>query len=323
MNSKYCPQCNCTTEAIRFGVTSSGRQRYRCKSCGSTWTNKPRSRRLEKLIWYDFVWNNIPVRALANKYHKHGNTIRCILHNYQPKPLDLQKLSDMEKENITVIAMDTTYFGRFHGVVVAVDAIRGTLLYFREIFGSETNRDYEQCIDTILAAGIRPKACIIDGRQGVRYILEKRDILVQLCQFHMKLMAKKYLTNNPILEPNIELKIIVDSLCHKHISMNEKKFYSMFINWHARHKSWLPERTYNEETHRREYSHQDTRSAFIAIKNHLDILFTYEHYPELNIPRTSNRIEGAFGTAKNKLRIHHGYTKQLKNKIFFSLLSGE
>lgn len=320
MNSKCCPRCNCNTEVVKIGQTSAGRQRYRCKKCGKTWTGKARSKRLEELIWHDFVWNNLPARELANKYHKHPNTIRKILHNYQPKQIDLQSLN---KEEITVVAMDATYFGRHHGVIVAIDAVKGTLLYFREIFGTETNLDYERCIDTILAAGIKPKACLIDGRQGVRYILASRGILVQLCQFHLKLMVKQHLTSNPVLQPNIELKIIIDSLCNKHIEMDENKFLSMFINWHARNKDWLLERTYNEETHRREYTHQDTRRAFSAIKNHLNILFTYEHYPELNIPRTSNRIEGAFGVAKDKLRIHHGYTKRLKIKILFSLLSGE
>lgn len=323
MSSKHCPHCDCSTETIRFGVTSSGRQRYRCKKCSGTWTTKPRSGRLEKLIWHDFVWDNLPVRALANKYQRHPNTIRNILHNYQPRPIDLEHFTEEEKRQIEVIAMDATYFGRGHCVIVAIDAVRGTLLYFRGKDGTETNSDYEACIDSILATGIKPKACVIDGRQGVKYILESRGILVQLCQFHMKLIAKRYLTNNPVLEPNIELKIIVDSLCNKHIFMDEKKFYSMFVGWHIRHKKWLLERTYNEETHRREYSHQDTRRAFAAIKNHLDILFTYEHHPELNIPRTSNRIEGAFGVAKDKLRIHHGYTKELKIKILFSLLSGE
>lgn len=323
MNSRYCPHCNSSTKVTRFGTTSSGRQRYRCRSCNKTWTNAPRKARLSENIWHDFVWNNLPARALAAKYQKHPNTIRSILYDYSPKPLNLAGLPQEEKDKIKVIAMDATYFGRSHGVIVALDANNGTLLYFREIFGSETNKDYERCIETILAAGIRPKACIIDGRQGVRWILESRGILVQLCQFHLKLMVKRYLTNNPILMPNIELKIIVDGLCSSHVRVDENLFRSQMVGWYMRYKNWLLERNYNEETHRREYSHQDTRRAFMAIKNHMDILFTYERYPELNIPRTSNRIEGAFGVAKDKLRIHHGYTKKLKIKILFSLLSGE
>ncbi len=322
MSNKHCPHCNCSTEAIKFGNTSSKKQRYRCKTCCKTWVSKSRPSRLAEKIWDDFVWNNLPVRELAKKYKKSPNSIRNLLRNYEPPPIDLANMPEIEKSKITVVAMDATYFGRTSGVVVAVDAHTGKLLYFQEIFGTETNADYERCIDTILAAGIYPGACVIDGRQGVKQILKDRGILVQLCHFHMQLMMKRYLTNNPVLEPNIALKLIADSLCNKHVQMSESRFYTIFVGWYNAYKSWLMERSYNPETGRREYCHQDTRRAFNALKNHRDVLFTYEHYPELNIPRTSNRIEGAFGVAKDKLRIHHGYTKRLKIKIFFSLLSG-
>ena len=318
MNSRHCPYCHCNTKVIRYGITSSGRQRYYCGYCYKTWTNKPRNKRLEKLIWHDYVWNNLPVRELSRKYEKSGNTIRHILHDYQPPPIHL---SDEEKSKTTVIAMDTTYFGRTHGVVTVINAHSGELLYFGEISGTETNIDYKEAIDAIIKDGIKPKACLIDGRQGVSFLLQDRGILVQLCHFHVHLMVKKHLTNNPILEPNIELKLIVELLNKKGIT--ETKFASMFFNWYRRHKTWLLERTYNEETHKREYTHQDTRRAFNAVRSHYDIMFTYEHYPELKIPRTSNMIEGKFGVAKNKLRIHHGYNKRLKIKIFFSLLSGK
>ena len=322
MNSKHCPHCHCSMKVIKKGLTKSNKQRYLCKGCGKTWVNKPRKQKLLDNIWHDFVWNNLPVRELAKRYKLHENTIRKMLHDYQPKPLSITSLSEEEKASITVITMDTTYFGRNSGVVVAIDAHNGDLLYFREIFGSETNKDYELCIDTILAAGISPKACIIDGRQGVRYLLENRGILVQLCQFHLKLMVKKYLTNKPVLDPNKELKLIVDNICNKHVNMDEQKFLHQIVNWHGRYRFWLNEKTIDPLTGNKEWTHQDTRRAFNAIKNHLDIIYTYEHYPKLNIPNTSNRIEGMFGMAKDKLRIHHGYTKDLKIKILFSLLSG-
>ena len=322
MNSKRCPHCHCNTKVIKKGLTKANRQRYLCKNCHKTWVNKSRKQRLIEKIWDDFVWNNLPVRELAKQYHLHENTIRKILHDYQPTPLNIASLSPEEKANIAVIEMDTTYFGRGSGAVVAINAHNGDLLYFKEIFGTETNNDYELCIKTILDADIKPQACVIDGRQGVRYMLEEKGMVVQLCQFHLKLMVKRYLTNNPVLEPNIELKLIVDSICNKHVSMDEQKFLHQIVNWHGRYRAWLNEKTIDPLTGNKEWTHQDTRKAFNVLKNHLDIIYTYEHYPELNIPRTSNRIEGKFGVAKDKLRNHHGYSKELKFKIFFSLLSG-
>lgn len=321
MNSKHCPHCNFSTEVIRHGQTSSGRSRYRCKTCHKTWTNKARPDKLAAIIWHDFVWNNQPVRALADKYHKHPNNIRSIIHGYIPPPIDLSALSLAEKRTIQVITMDTTYFGRGHGVVVVINAHTGTLLYFREIHHTETNNDYFLAIRALLDAGIRPKACVLDGRRGVAELLEEYGILVQMCHYHLWQIVRKYLTNNPVLRPNIELKLIIDNFLNKHTETSSLILAKQVRSWRDRNWRWLNEKHRNERG-RLEWSHSETRRAYNAIIRHAKWLFTYEKHPELNIPKTSNIIEGKFGNAKDKLRLHHGYTDKLKIKIFFSLLSG-
>lgn len=323
MNSKHCPYCNCNTKTIKKGTTSSNRQRYLCKGCNKTWTNKPRIDRLSKNIWKDFVFNNMPVRALAERYHKCPNKIRSILHNYQPPKLNLDLLSKTAKEAIKVIVLDATYFGRGHCVITILDAHTGRLLYFKEIFGTETNYEYIRGLEVLREANIDPKACVIDGRAKLAKTLEKDyGLLVQMCHFHMWQIVKRYLTNNPILEPNIELKTIIDAFVSKHTKTDMIIFAGQMGGWFSRNERWLNEKHRNEYG-RLEYSHEDTRRAYKAIFNHWHYLFTYEKYPKLNIPKFSNIIEGKFGNAKDKLRIHHGYTNELKIKIFFSLLSGE
>lgn len=320
--SKRCPYCHCNTEVIRFGIASSGRQRYRCKDCKRTWTNKPRPSKLSDKIWHDLVWNNMPVRALENKYHKCGNTIRSIINQYQPSELDLIHLPEVIKQQVKVIIMDTTYFGRSHGIVTFIDAHTNRLLYFQEINRSEIIQDYIDGLETIRRAGINPVACVVDGRRGLINAMEHRGLYVQVCLFHIQLIVRKYLTNTPILEPNKELKIITELLCHKKIKLDRFHFASILHGFFVRNEKWLNERT-RLENGKYEFTHQDTRKAYQAIQKHFPWLFTYEKHPELNIPRTSNKIEGKFGNAKDKLKLHHGYTKELKTKIFFSLLSGE
>lgn len=323
MSNKHCPHCNCSTKAIKFGTTSAGRQRYRCKKCNRTWTSKSRPGRLEDKIWHDFVWNNMPVRALAEKYKKHQNTIRSIINYYQPKPIALDQLSQTEKDDIKVIILDTTYFGRKTGVICIIDAYTGKLLFFKFISGTETNMDYYNAVKTLFAANIRPKACVIDGRSGLATILEEElGMLVQMCHFHMWQIVRRYLTNNPVLIPNIELKQIMDWFINKHTQVTYKTFSNLIISWRVRNLLWLKEKHRNEHG-KLEWSHAETRKAYNSLVRHSKWLFTYEKHPELNIPKTSNKIEGKFGNAKDKLRVHHGYTDTLKTKILFSLLSGE
>ncbi|OBX08779.1 transposase, partial [Gallibacterium genomosp. 3] len=57
------------------------------------------------------------------------------------------------------------------------------------------------------------------------------------------------------------------------------------------------------------------RSAYASFKRYENYLFTYEKYPELNIEKTINRIEGLFKQLKDKLRPHSGLTR--RHKILF------
>lgn len=63
------------------------------------------------------------------------------------------------------------------------------------------------------------------------------------------------------------------------------------------------------------YKHRSVRSAMASIKRYYEYIFTYKKYPELNIEKTTNRIEGLFKELKDKLRPHSGLTR--KHKILF------
>lgn len=321
-NKRHCPHCHCSTHSVKIGRTSSGRQRYKCRICHHTWTSKSRAKRLTDRIWHDFVWNNQTSEMLARAYHKHPNTIRKLLHQYQLQPIGLEDWSKASKEAVKVIIMDTTYFGHTLGVVSFIDAYSGNLLYFNPIDRTEIIQDYIDGLEMIRQAGINPEACVVDGRKGLINAMEYRGLKVQVCLFHVLLMVKRYVTNKPILEPNKEIKLLAETLCSKHVRIDRFRFASLLHGFFVRNEHWLKERT-KHENGKWEYTHIETRRAYQAIQKHFPWLFTYEKYPELHVPRTSNRIEGRFGNAKDKLKLHHGYTKELKIKILFSLLSGE
>ncbi|HSW62829.1 MAG TPA: hypothetical protein VLH56_05930 [Dissulfurispiraceae bacterium] len=52
----------------------------------------------------------------------------------------------------------------------------------------------------------------------------------------------------------------------------------------------------------------------------LPSLFTYQKHPELNIPNTTNSLDGLFAHLKDLLRVHRGLKKDLKNKIIADFL---
>jgi len=309
MNSRNCPRCNFNTEVIKYGVTSGGRQRYKCKNCNKTWTSKPHLQVLAKHIWNDLVFRNMNHSELAGKYKMSERNVRRKLDLYIPPEIIPTKAD--------VIAMDVTYFGRSWGILTVINALNGKTLYCEPVNGYETVWDYEKAIRHLHKYKVYPKAAIIDGKTGVINMLKVDGIKVQFCQFHQLKIITQCLTRKPVLSPNIELRNIALVLSHT----NEKNFTIMVYGWKLRHEVWLQEKSYMEEYNKWVYTHRLTRRAINSLITNLPYLFTYQQYPELNIPNTNNKIEGLHSELKRRLNNHRGLKKAQKiqfARIFFS-----
>jgi len=137
-----------------------------------------------------------------------------------------------------------------------------------------------------------------------------------MCHYHQKAIINRYLTTKPKLEASIELRKITHSLCQT----NKLEFTKILNAWHQKWSIFLKERTVNEETKKWFYTHRRIRSAYRSLKINLPYLFTYKEYPELNIPNTTNSLDGYFSHLKELVKIHRGITKQLKLKIIDEIL---
>ena len=55
---------------------------------------------------------------------------------------------------------------------------------------------------------------------------------------------------------------------------------------------------------------KNVRTAYTSLTRYMDYIFTYAKYPELNIERTTNRLEGLFGELKRKINNHNGLNER-------------
>lgn len=143
-----------------------------------------------------------------------------------------------------------------------------------------------------------------DGRRGL--LKDLLDTSTQMCQFHLVAIVMRALRKKHQPHAGRELKTIVKTL--KSSSKNE--FYLRLYNWKLKHQDFLNERSdkQNEQGYF-PYKHRNVRSAYASIKRYMDYIFTYEKYPELNIEKTTNRLEGLFSELKRKLNNHNGLSK--------------
>jgi hypothetical protein len=208
--------------------------------------------------------------------------------------------------------MDTTYFGRKLGVMVFKDNISSQILY-KLYVRQETNRLYLSGIEEISRRGIKVQAITCDGRKGLMQLFD--GIPVQMCQFHQIAIIRRYLTKKPKMEASKELWAHVLLLT----KTDKESFEGGLAAWHNKWESFLNDRK-KDASGKNRYVHKRLRSAYRSLKTNLPWLFTCYDHLHLQIPNTTNAIDGHFADLKNKLRNHNGLSTERKKKFIDEFL---
>jgi len=182
---------------------------------------------------------------------------------------------------------------------------------------SETAVVYREARHTLEKQGFTFQAIVLDGRKGIKAVFS--DIPVQMCHFHQLQIINRYLTRRPKLEAGRQLRLIALDLSQKGIT--EVFFTRLLHEWHERWSEFLKERTYHGDGKHWQYTHRRIRSAYRSLKVNLPYLFTFQTYPELNIPNTTNSLDGSFSHLKDLLRIHRGQKRHRRWKVIQEVLA--
>jgi len=255
----------------------------------------------------EYIWQRQTYSDLANKYSKSNKWVQRKLDK-----VEVKNLVKLNAQPIVVVA-DVTFFSRLNGLCVFRDPLLKKNIWWRFV-DYERIRVYEQGKRHLERNGFTIKAVVLDGKPGVRRAFS--GIPAQMCHFHQKQIVRRYLTLNPKLEASIELKIIVATLANT----DEEIFTKQLIDWHKKWETFLKEKTTNPETGKWCYTHKKVRSAYLSLKTNLPYLFTYQRYSKLNIPNTTNSLDGYFNVLKGKLNIHRGLSKKRVKKVIIELL---
>lgn len=97
-------------------------------------------------------------------------------------------------------------------------------------------------------------------------------------------------------------------------STDKESFIGGLNDWYIKWESFLNERAIDEKGKKR-YIHKKLRSTYRSLKTNLPWLFTWYDNPSLNMPNTTNAIDGHFADLKNKLRNHNGLSIDRKKKF--------
>lgn len=257
-------------------------------------------------MWNDHVWKRQTVGNLAETYKKSERWIRYTLDKVEPTKRSEETAGDV------VLIMDASHIGE-DLLLAARNPHEQKNVGWAWIL-EETKQAYQLLKEDIERRGYRIIAVVLDGRTGIPRVFD--GILIQICQFHMLQIVRRKLTLKPETLAGQELLPIGLNIV-KYTEATLKRDLEM---WYARHEKFLQEKTYVLGSKRWRYTHRRVRSAYASVKKNLPFLFTYQKYPDLNIPNTTNSLDGYFSRVKNLLSAHRGKSKERVRKIVTEIL---
>jgi hypothetical protein len=216
----------------------------------------------------------------------------------------------------TVVIADTTFWGRHYGVCVFRSSELKKNIWWHEV-ASELMAHYYYAKKILEERGWSFTAAVVDGRKGLFNVF--KGIPVQMCQFHQIKIVIRYITTRPKTEAGKELLALIRTLT----KTTEAEFTLVLTAWHTKWESFINEMTVStfiSGTTTSYHTHKGVYSAYHSLKRNLPYLFTYQKYPELHIPNTTNDLDGSFSALKKKLAAHHGLRKDRRYKVISKLL---
>jgi hypothetical protein len=278
-------------------------------NCGHKFQNKRRKQKLAKKILKQYIWQRQTLTNLAKENSRSKKWVQ--------RKLDSNKIQSkvrLNSKNLVLIA-DVTFFSRTNGLIVFREPNLKQNVWWRSTT-SEKAELYRMGKKHLEKNNITICAIVLDGRRGIREVFE--GIPIQMCHFHQKQIIVRYLTSRPKLEAGKELKGVVSTLTNT--TENELSFK---LNcWHEKWKIFLKQKTTNPETGKWFYTHKKVRSAYRSLKTNLPYLFTYQKYPELHIPNTTNSLDGFFNRLKGLLNVHYGLSPKRRKRLSIEILKG-
>ena len=140
---------------------------------------------------------------------------------------------------------------------------------------------------------------VVDGIQALFSLFSAYKL--QMCQFHMKQIVRRYITLNPRLLAARGLNRLLAELTR----MPEEHFLREYTAWKEAWKAVLNKRSQLKDGRTR-YRHRRLRSAVRSIDFYLPYLFTFQEPGCEGMPNTNNKIEGVFSDLKKNLNNHCG-----------------
>lgn len=296
MNVKKCSICG--SKLVKNGKTSSGKQRWLCKSCKQSSTANNKNNYFKFCAFLNWLLS----KKTQQEQVVADRTFR--LHNEEF--WKYWAMPEFVDEVHKVIFCDGIYLSRNLVILIACSKTHVLSWYLAR---SENSNSWAALLGTI----VPPDLVVTDGGTGFKKAVKKvwGTTAVQRCTFHVSQQIRRYTTQRPRLRAGKEL-LKLSRVLTKISTLNEARLWiDAYLEWSNKWYDFLQEKSRNEYG-QLVYTHERLRKARNSINSLLreDTLFTYLN-PMLShgdkLPATNNVIEGMVNSQlREVLRNHRG-----------------
>ncbi|WP_246958404.1 IS1249 family transposase [Brachybacterium sp. Marseille-Q7125] len=305
------PCCGvCGLKLVKSGVTSAGRTRWRCRSCGASTTRQREdvTRRADLAAFLAWLLGSAPQGATPTLGRAFRRRTAWCWNVEVPRPPVTGEIHD-------VVVLDGTYFQHW-GLLIATNG--------KDVIDWQWC-DREKAIAwlQILQRHPAPALVVIDGGTGLKKAIDQAwpDTRVQRCYFHIYQALRRHLTLSPRLPAGKELLALTRALMRVEDLDQAAAWLGEYVAWEARWDGFLRHRSYASKHYERPagvrpdrpwwYTHRRLRSARSLLRHLIRsrTLFTWLD-PELPQrkppwPRTTSSLEGGPNRALKELFSRH------------------
>jgi hypothetical protein len=304
---------------IKYGLTKTGTQRWRCNFCKNTSTRKRKdvsknnTKKLKESWMRGFkslsdIAKNKGVRreTLSRKFSSLSNKTK--LNKLKPLPKKLILVFDgknISKDDVLMLSYE--YLSKQP---------------FAWMFTEREDFDSWFALMTRIKKDYEVEVVVSDGQKGLIKAVKEvfGDISHQRCIIHVKRFCLSRLTLNPKTEAGKELRILACKISKVKTITEVNEWKSSFLEWNKKHKEFLKEKSINPLTNKSWFTHRKLRAVRSHLNNALDSMFLYTE--NIKIPSTTNCVEGGINSPLTELLWRHrGITKEQRRELVLSYLS--
>ena len=291
------PKCGlCGAKMRRNGSTSSGRQRWRCASCGSSTVRKIDSRAKDLAYFLRWLFSK---DSIADKKASRTTFWRRTSWIWRIWPI-----APSTGEVSDVVFLDGIWLKRDAVVLIACNKDHILAWHLAQ----------SECTEAWAALMMRmpaPAMLVSDGARGLARAANAiwPSTRIQRCTFHAASQVKRYTTLKPKLECGRELLRIANRLKEAKDADAAAAWLVGYNDWCMKWERFLREFTIKDG--KRLYAHERLRRARRSLNKlvHTGQLFTFVEMAEEHggmWASTNNVIESRNARIREMLRMHRG-----------------